>query len=180
MNNRLLEELLLFIFICILALPFEFSSKLKRNKKAKLFFMCMVFSMVGIYATFTSIKDNPKVEASLHSNYIELKKGEKIDFDEIENVKYYGNVIIKINPNGYRWGNDNYYSGDANVNIMAKNGNELEDIYKAKVYINTGVDAYIVMDVPKINKKFVFNLNDKQKTKKMYQCLIQNSFAGDY
>ncbi|MEE0667069.1 hypothetical protein [Holdemanella biformis] len=77
----------------------------------------MVIVVFGIYTTYTSIKDNPKVDAKFGENYIEFKKNEVILLNNIEDVQFYDNVKFVIVPNGYRWSNDDYYSGDANVNI---------------------------------------------------------------
>lgn len=50
-------------------------------------------------------------------NDIEFKKNEVIPLNNIEDVDFYDNVKFEIVANGYPWGNDDYYSGDANVNI---------------------------------------------------------------
>lgn len=63
MNNRFYGELILLLIACLVALPLQFISKLKENKKVEIIFGLVVFAVFGIYATYTSIKDNPKVDA---------------------------------------------------------------------------------------------------------------------
>lgn len=104
MNNRFYGELILLLITCLVALPIQFIPKLKENKKVKIIFCIMVFAVFGIYATYTSIKDNPKVDAKLGENYIEFKKNELISLNNIEDVQFYDNVKFEIVANGYRWG----------------------------------------------------------------------------
>lgn len=133
----------------------------------------MVFAVFGIYATYTSIKDNPKVDAKLGENYIEFKKDEVISLNNIEDVQFYDNVKFELVPNGYRWGNDDYYSGDANVRIK-KGKKMLKSIYKGKVYINANNKSYIVLNEKGTTKFYVFNLGTKKKTKQMYYELLEH------
>ena len=88
MNNRFYGELILLLITCLVALPIQFIPKLKENKKVKIIFCIMVFAVFGIYATYTSIKDNPKVDAKLGENYIEFKKNEVISLNNIEDVQF--------------------------------------------------------------------------------------------
>jgi hypothetical protein len=65
----------------------------------------------------------------MQEDYLELKEDEKISYDDISDVVYYEDVQIEVNPNGDRWGNDDYYSGDANVKFLDSDGNLIEYIY---------------------------------------------------
>lgn len=174
MNNRFYDELILLLITCLVALPLQFIPKLKENKKVKIIFCIMVIVVFGIYATYTSIKDNPKVDAKLGENYIEFKKNEVISLNNIEDVQFYDNVKFEIVANGYRWGNDDYYSGDANVNIK-KGKKTLKYIYKGKVYINANNKSYIVLNEKGTTKFYVFNLGTKKKTKQMYYELLEHA-----
>lgn len=174
MNNRFYGELILLLITCLVALPLQFIPKLKENKKVEIIFGLVVFAVFGIYATYTSIKDNPKVDAKLGKNYIEFKKNEVISLNNIEDVQFYDNVKFEIVANGYRWGNDDYYSGDANVNIK-KGEKTLKYIYKGKVYINANNKSYIVLNKKGTTKFYVFNLGTKKKTKQMYYKLLEHA-----
>lgn len=180
MDNRFYTELFIFLIAFVLYIPFQIGPKLKKNKKAKIIFVIVTVAIIVGYSTYTAIKDNPRVQASLGSDYIEFKDEEKIDCDEIETIDYYEDAMMKINPNGYRWGDDNYYSGDANVNILDLDGNELKSVYKAKVYVNKKVHNYILIDVNKPNKVYVFNLGDKQETENLYRDLMRKCFPENY
>lgn len=173
MNNRFYGELILFLIACLVALPLQFIPKLKENKKVKIIFSIVVFAVFGIYTIYTSIKDNPKVDARLDENSIEFKKNEVISFNNIEEVQFYENVKLEILANGYRWGNDDYYSGDANVNIE-KGKKTIRSIYKGKVYINTNNESYIVLNKKGTSKAYVFNLGTKKKTEQMYYELLEH------
>ena len=94
--------------------------------------------------------------------------------NNIEDVQFYDNVKFEIVPNGYRWGNDDYYSGDANVNIK-KGKKTLKYIYKGKVYINANNKSYIVLNEKGASKSYVFNLGTKKKTKQMYYELLEHA-----
>ena len=124
------------------------------------------------FILYTSIKDNPEVNAKMNENSIEFKKEEAISFSDIENIQFYDHVQLEIVPNGYRWGNDDYYSGDANVNIK-KGEKILKSIYKGKVYINTNNKSYIVLNIKGTSKFYVFNLSTEKKTKQMYNKLLE-------
>lgn len=178
--NKYYIDLILFLVVFVAAIPFVLVPRLKNNKKAKITYAIIVIALIGGFSTYTSIKDNPKVEASLGGASIEFNKGETVDFEEIKSIQYYEDVTLDINPNGYRWGNDDYYSGDANIRIMDANENELEFIYKGKVYIDRNVQDCIVMDVNDSSKTYIFNLGNKQETKKLYQDLIEKCFPEDY
>lgn len=108
-----------------------------------------------------------------YENYIEFKKNEVISLNNIEDVQFYDNVKFEIVANGYRWGNDDYYSGDANVNIK-KGEKTLKYIYKGKVYINANNKSYIVLNEKGTTKFYVFNLGTKKKTKQMYYELLEH------
>ena len=70
-------------------------------------------------------------------------------------------------------GNDDYYSGDANVNIK-KGEKTLKYIYKGKVYINANNKSYIVLNEKGSSKFYVFNLGTKKKTRQMYYELLEH------
>lgn len=165
MNNRFYDELILLLITCLVALPLQFIPKLKENKKVKIIFCIMVIVVFGIYATYTSIKDNPKVDAKLGENYIEFKKNEVIPLNNIEDVQFYDNVKFEIVANGYRWGNDDIKKGEKT----------LKYIYKGKVYINANNKSYIVLNEKGTSKFYVFNLGTKKKTKQMYYELLEHA-----
>ena len=100
-------------------------------------------------------------------------QNEVISLNNIEDVQFYDNVKFEIVANGYRWGNDDYYSGDANVNIK-KGEKTLKYIYKGKVYINANNKSYIVLNEKGTTKFYVFNLGTKKKTKQMYYELLEH------
>ena len=100
MNNRFYGELILLLIACLVALPIQFIPKLKENKKVKIIFCIMVFAVFGIYATYTSIKDNPKVDAKLGENYIEFKKNEVISLIN-DNLNMYINDHLRMYTSDY-------------------------------------------------------------------------------
>lgn len=180
MNNRFYIQLLFVLIAFVLYVPFQIVPKLKNNKSAKIIFAIVVLTVFASYSIYTAMIDNPRIEARLGLNYIEFKEEEKIDYDEIKTIDYYEDVLMEIYPNGYRWGNDSYYSGEANINILDLQGNELKSVYKANVYVNKKVHNYILIDVNNPNKEYVFNLGDEQETENLYQNLIKKCFPDNY
>lgn len=179
-NGRFYIQLFLFLIAFVLYVPFQIVPKLKNKKTAKIIFVIVVFTLFVSYSTYTAMTDNPIIEARLGLNYIEFKEDERIDYDEIKTIDYYEDVLMKIYPNGYRWGNDSYYSGEANINILNSQGNELKSVYKANVYVNKKVHNYILIDVNNPNKEYVFNLGDEQETENLYQNLMKKCFPENY
>lgn len=158
------------VFI-ILLLPFELTPKLKNNKKIKIIVMISLLIIFAIIFISQAILLNPKVEAIVGDDYIQFKE-EKVFFNNIEKIQYLENVDLEVSANGFRWGNDDYYSGDANVEALSREDDStLLDIYKGKVYIDRDVDDYIVITSNNPSKVFIFNYNTIEKTKTVFNEL---------
>lgn len=172
LENQLIFGLLVILIFIILMLPFELIPKLKNNKKIKVIVMIsLVMLSVIIFISYAIIL-NPKVEVTIRDTYVQFKADEKVYFDNIEKIKYLDNVDREITVNGFRWGNDDYYSGDANIKIFDKGSDEdILSLYKAKIYINKNVDSYIVITRVTPYQSFVFNYSTEEKTKEVFQQL---------
>lgn len=164
--------LFVIIIFTILLLPFELIPKLKNNKKIKIIVMISIVIICAIIFISQAIVLNPKVEATINENNVQFKEDEKVYFNHIENIQYLENVDLAVSANGFRWGNDEYYSGEANVEaISQEDDSTLLSIYKGKVYIDRNVDDFIVITRNKPNKTFIFNYSTKEETKAIYKEL---------
>lgn len=132
MDENSAGQLTLFIIACFLVLPFAISPKLQKNKKGIVVFGILIIAMFCSYSMITAVRDNPKLIASLNSSSIEFKEDETLPYDQVGKIEYYEDVQIKIAANGYRWGNDDYYSGDANVDFMDSDENTIRSINQCK------------------------------------------------
>lgn len=171
MNQQFLMTFGLAVILCICLLPFERNPKYKKYRKT---YVAIIIVGVAIFASLTMYlawRNNPKVHAALSTNYIEFKKGEKFAYDDIDSIKYYKDVQVDVIPNGYRWGSEQYYSGDANIDLINSKGKKVESIFKAKAYLDSKSDSYIVLTVKDPYKTYVFNLSSNQKTEDMYNTL---------
>lgn len=114
---------------------------------------------------------NPIIKPSLHADY--LKLNEEIKYESIELCENYRDCTLKIVANGFRWGYQTYYSGDANVEIYNSKNEKLDYYYKAKVYYNLDVNDFIVLKDVNENKIYIFNFDTNQQTQEFYDLLCK-------
>lgn len=163
--------LFVIIVFTILLLPFQFTPKLKNNKKIKIIVMISILIISAIILISQAILLNPKVEGIIDNDYVQFKE-EKVYFNNIENIQYLENVDLVLSANGFRWGNDDYYSGDANAEVINREDESiLLSIYKGKVYIDRDVDDYIVITSNNPYKVFIFNYSTAKDTKAVFNKL---------
>lgn len=168
--------LFVIIIFALLLLPFELTPKLKNNKKIKIIVMISILIISAIIFISQAILLNPKVEAKIGYDYVQFKE-EKVYFNNIEKIQYLENVDIAVSANGFRWGNDDYYSGDANVEVSSREDETtLLSIYKGKVYIDREVDDYIVITSKNSSKVFIFNFSSAEETKAKFKELKEKNY----
>ena len=105
------------------------------------------------------------------ANY--LKLNEEIKYTSIELCENYRDCTLKIVANGFRWGYQTYYSGDANVEIYNSKNERLNYYYKAKVYYNIDVNSVIVLKDANDDKVYIFNFDTNQQTQDFYDLLCK-------
>ena len=102
-----------------------------------------------------------------------LKLNEEIKYTSIELCENYRDCTLKIVANGFRWGYQTYYSGDANVEIYNSKNERLNYYYKAKVYYNIDVNSVIVLKDANDDKVYIFNFDTNQQTQDFYDLLCK-------
>lgn len=170
MTKFFLLDLILFLIICGVAaiLQYHFGNRL--SKKFEIVYGCISVVIVAVTSIVFTIKMNPIITPSLDADY--LKLNEEIKYESIELCGNYRDCTLKIVANGFRWGYQTYYSGDANVEIY-NSKNEKLDYYKAKVYYNLDVNDFIVLKDVNENKIYIFNFDTNQQTQEFYDLLCK-------
>ena len=166
----LLDLILFFFFVCVaIILQYHFWNRI--NKKFEIVYGCISAGIIAVTTIVFTIKMNPIITPSLHADY--LKLNEEIKYTSIELCENYRDCTLKIVANGFRWGYQTYYSGDANVEIYNSKNEKLDYYYKAKVYYNLDVNDFIVLKDVNENKIYIFNFDTNQQTQDFYDLLCK-------
>lgn len=169
MTKYFLLDLILFLIICGVAIILQYHFGSRLNKKFEIVYGCISAVIVAVTSIVFTIKMNPIITPSLHADY--LKLNEEIKYESIELCENYRDCTLKIVANGFRWGYQTYYSGDANVGIYNSKNERLNYYYKAKVYCNLDVNDFIVLK--KDAKVYIFNFDTNQQTQDFYDLLCK-------
>ena len=143
MTKFFLLDLILLLIIGGVAIILQYHFGNRLSKKVEIVYGCISVVIVAVTTIVFAIKMNPIITPSLHADY--LKLNEEIKFTSIELCENYRDCTLKIVANGFRWGYQTYYSGDANVEIYNSKNEKLDYYYKAKVYYNLDVNDFIVL-----------------------------------
>lgn len=171
MTKYFLLDLILFLILCCVAIVLKYHFGNRMNKKFEIVYGCISAVILAVISIVFTIKMNPIITPSLHADY--LKLNEEIKYTSIELCENYRDCTLKIVPNGFRWGYQTYYSGDANVEIYNSKNEKLDYYYKAKVYYNLDVNNFIVLKDENDAKVYIFNFNTNQQTQDFYDLLCK-------
>lgn len=171
MTKFFLLDLILFLIICGVAIILQYHFGNRLSKKVEIVYGCISVVIVAVTSTVFAIKMNPIITPSLHADY--LKLNEEIKYTSIELCENYRDCTLKIVANGFRWGYQTYYSGDANVEIYNSKNERLNYYYKAKVYYNLDVNSVIVLKDANDDKVYIFNFDTNQQTQDFYDLLCK-------
>lgn len=140
-----------------------------KEKKIRIAIEVCLVVVAGTIIIGQTILLNPPVQATMDNRYLIFKSDEKLSYKKIENIKYYDDVTMDLTPNGFRWGNSKYYSGDASINIK-KDGKQLYFNNKCKAYLNQN-KSFIVVETERVDGTYIFNLKTQRDTKEFYDQL---------
>ena len=171
MTKFFLLDLILFLIICGVAIILQYHFGNRLSKKFEIVYGCISVVIIAVTSIVFTIKMNPIIKSSLHADY--LKLNEEIKYESIELCENYRDCTLKIVANGFRWGYQTYYSGDANVEIYNSKNEKLDYYYKAKVYYNLDVNDFIVLKDVNENKIYIFNFDTNQQTQEFYDLLCK-------
>lgn len=171
MTKFFLLDLILFLIIGGVAIILQYHFGNRLSKKVEIVYGCISVVIVAVTSTVFAIKMNPIITPSLHADY--LKLNEEIKYTSIELCENYRDCTLKIIANGFRWGYQTYYSGDANVEIYNSKNERLNYYYKAKVYYNIDVNSVIVLKDANDAKVYIFNFDTNQQTQDFYDLLCK-------
>lgn len=171
MTKFFLLDLILFLIIGGVAIILQYHFGNRINKKFEIVYGCISAGIIAVTTIVFTIKMNPIITPSLHADY--LKLNEEIKYTSIELCENYRDCTLKIVANGFRWGYQTYYSGDANVEIYNSKNEKLDYYYKAKVYYNLDVNDFIVLKDVNENKIYIFNFDTNQQTQDFYDLLCK-------
>ena len=171
MTKFFLLDLILFLIIGGVAIILQYHFGNRLSKKVEIVYGCISVVIVAVTSTVFAIKMNPIITPSLHADY--LKLNEEIKYESIELCENYRDCTLKIIANGFRWGYQTYYSGDANVEIYNSKNERLNYYYKAKVYYNIDVNSVIVLKDANDAKVYIFNFDTNQQTQDFYDLLCK-------
>ena len=171
MTKFFLLDLILFLIIGGVAIILQYHFGNRLSKKVEIVYGCISVVIVVVTSTVFAIKMNPIITPSLHADY--LKLNEEIKYESIELCENYRDCTLKIVANGFRWGYQTYYSGDANVEIYNSKNERLNYYYKAKVYYNIDVNSVIVLKDANDAKVYIFNFDTNQQTQDFYDLLCK-------
>ncbi len=174
MTKFFLLDLILFLIIGGVAIILQYHFGNRLSKKVEIVYGCISVVIVAVTSTVFAIKMNPIITPSLHADY--LKLNEEIKYESIELCENYRDCTLKIVANGFRWGYQTYYSGDANVEIYNSKNERLNYYYKAKVYYNIDVNSVIVLKDANDAKVYIFNFDTNQQTQDFYDLLCKDTF----
>ena len=171
MTKFFLLDLILFLIIGGVAIILQYHFGNRLSKKVEIVYGCISVVIVAVTTIVFTIQMNPIITPSLHADY--LKLNEEIKYTSIELCENYRDCTLKIVANGFRWGYQTYYSGDANVEIYNSKNERLNYYYKAKVYYNIDVNSVIVLKDANDAKVYIFNFDTNQQTQDFYDLLCQ-------
>ena len=171
MTKFFLLDLILFLIIGGVAIILQYHFGNRLSKKVEIVYGCISVVIVAVTTIVFTIQMNPIITPSLHADY--LKLNEEIKYTSIELCENYRDCTLKIVANGFRWGYQTYYSGDANVEIYNSKNERLNYYYKAKVYYNLDVNSVIVLKDANDDKVYIFNFDTNQQTQDFYDLLCQ-------
>lgn len=171
MTKFFLLDLILFLIIGGVAIILQYHFGNRLSKKVEIVYGCISAGIIAVTSIVFAIKMNPIITPSLHADY--LKLNEEIKYESIELCENYGDCTLKIVANGFRWGYQTYYSGDANVEIYNSKNERLNYYYKAKVYYNIDVNSVIVLKDANDAKVYIFNFDTNQQTQDFYDLLCK-------
>ena len=171
MTKFFLLDLILFLIIGGVAIILQYHFGNRLSKKVEIVYGCISAGIIAVTSIVFAIKMNPIITPSLHADY--LKLNEEIKYTSIELCENYRDCTLKIVANGFRWGYQTYYSGDANVEIYNSKNEKLDYYYKAKVYYNLDVNDFIVLKDVNENKIYIFNFDTNQQTQDFYDLLCK-------
>ena len=171
MTKFFLLDLILFLIIGGVAIILQYHFGNRLSKKVEIVYGCISVVIVAVNTIVFTIQMNPIITPSLHADY--LKLNEEIKYTSIELCENYRDCTLKIVANGFRWGYQTYYSGDANVEIYNSKNERLNYYYKAKVYYNIDVNSVIVLKDANDAKVYIFNFDTNQQTQDFYDLLCQ-------
>lgn len=171
MTKFFLLDLILFLIIGGVAIILQYHFGNRLSMKVEIVYGCISVVIVAVTTIVFTIQMNPIITPSLHADY--LKLNEEIKYTSIELCENYRDCTLKIVANGFRWGYQTYYSGDANVEIYNSKNERLNYYYKAKVYYNIDVNSVIVLKDANDAKVYIFNFDTNQQTQDFYDLLCK-------
>ena len=171
--NSIIYTLFIGIIIVVFYVVFYLATRKKLTKKKRWMIECIFAVVFGVLIIGSTILLNPPVNAKIEEEKIIFKSNEEVQISNIKNIEYFENTKIELVANGFRWGNKDYYSGDANIRFLNTDGTEKEYVYKCKAYLNGNTDDYILIELKDSNKSYVFNFDDKRETSDFYDQIIK-------
>ena len=171
--NSIIYTLFIGIIIVVFYVVFYLATRKKLTKKKRWMIECIFAVVFGVLIIGSTILLNPPVNAKIEEEKIIFKSNEEVQISNIKNIEYFENTKIELVANGFRWGNKDYYSGDANICFLNTDGTEKEYVYKCKAYLNGNTDDYILIELKDSNKSYVFNFDDKRETSDFYDQIIK-------
>lgn len=155
------------LFASIIVL-FDLWARNRMDKKKRFIIKCLLAGIFGTVIILSTMRMNPPVYATIKEDTIVFQPDERIKFSKIESIKYFEDTKIELVSNGFRWGSDDYFSGDANIRFLNTNGTEKESVYKCKAYLHSRSNDYILIELKNSTRSYVFNFDDEKETKKFY------------
>ena len=171
--NSIIYTLFIGIIIVVFYVVFYLATRKKLIKKKRWMIECIFAVVFGVLIIGSTILLNPPVNAKIEEEKIIFKSNEEVQISNIKNIEYFENTKIELVANGFRWGNKDYYSGDANIRFLNTDETEKEYVYKCKAYLNGNTDDYILIELKDSNKSYVFNFDDKRETSDFYDQIIK-------
>lgn len=165
MTKFFLLDLILFLIIGGVAIILQYHFGNRLSKKVEIVYGCISVVIVAVNTIVFTIQMNPIITPSLHADY--LKLNEEIKYTSIELCENYRDCTLKIVANGFRWGYQTYYSGDANVEIYNSKNERLN------YYYNIDVNSVIVLKDANDAKVYIFNFDTNQQTQDFYDLLCK-------
>ncbi len=171
--NSIYYTLFIGIIIVIFYVVFYLTTRKKLTKKKRWMIECIFAGVFGVVIIGSTIFMNPPVHAKIEEDEIVFKSNEKIQISNIKNIEYFEDTEIELVANGFRWGNKDYYSGDANIRFLNTDETEKEYVYKCKAYLNGNSNDYILIQLKNSGKSYVFNFDETNKTSTFYDEIIK-------
>ena len=165
------QKYIIDIILVILFVLFDRLTKDRIEKKLRYGIEIVAVALIMGFGIFHTMQAYPPTYATINQEQVQFRKDEAIDISYIEELKYYDNTTIELVANGERWGNKDYYTGDANIRFFDEKGNEIDYAYRCSAYINKDRKNYILLKTKGANKKYVFNFDTEEETKDFYEKL---------